>query len=353
MPTPKFYARWKRPDGSYEIINVFKAIELKREGVIITTPKEVANLYDIENDLKVVPRHGKAVNGVYISQPSFSYYPNEKNIPRKQKDSITYTPELAIFLEVFKDIKKFKISFDNQTIVIYPKKIIPFQRIKINDDVFILQYLVEIDETLPYSEYYRLNGNLALDFYVTSYPSSVKRVRLAQIGLPFFEAKAQLPKNIKIPREFKSQSEILKIAGSVREIYQERNYKLYGHFDKYHLNKLVFLDGNERKYKTLKNYEDQCKELKKQIEQLKTTIEIENEKKKQLTVEIQRSQKNLYDYNIKENYYKEIEKNNLQSKQEIRELLAENKELKDKLDNAQNENANLKKHSFWQRLFNK
>lgn len=360
MAVSKFYARWKKSDGNDEIINVFKAIELKRKGIIVTTPKEVASLYDIETGLKVLPRHGKKVNGEYIHQPSFSYYPSEKNNLSEQGENVVYTPELNVFLEAFKNIKKFQVGFGNNTIVIYPKKMLQFQQIKIDDKSFILQYLVEIDETLPYSAYYRLNGKLALGFYVKSYPESIKKIRLAQAGIPFFEAKACFPKNTKIPREFKSQNEISKVADSVRETYQDRNYKLYGDFDTYHLNELVFLDDNERKYKILKNYEDKCKELESKIAQLKMESETEVQKKNQLTIEVQNLKEVLRKYHAEENYYRELDQNKVKSdldikslEQEKQKLLEENKDLKSKLNDAREENMNLKNRPFWQRLFNK
>lgn len=184
-----------------------------------------------------------------------------------------------------------------------------------------------------------------------------------------FEAKAHFPKSTKIyvPEEFTSSEQVKSVADRVREVYQERNYKLYGNFDKYHLEAFVFLDDNERKYKTLKTYEEQCKEIKEEIAQLESSYNEKNKEVKQLSEAIGQAKTRLRKYHEKEEYYKKLEKENQKLedanqklKQEKGEILSENQRLTNesqcllKLKNeAEEKIESLQRRSFWQRLFNK
>ena len=244
------------------------------------------------------------------------------------------------------------------------------QRIVFEDEDFvILKLLIDIDETYPYSEYYRLNGQLGIEFYNTRRPEPVKRIKLAKEGIPLFEARAHFPESTKIyvPKEFTSPEQVRSIAARVRKVYQETNYKLYGNFDKYHIEAFVFLDDNERKYKTLKTYEEQCQELLTEIERLRLSYIEKSEKVDQLDKNIEEVKIRLRKYREKEEYYKKLEKENQKLeedkrklKQEKGEILTENQRLANesqhllKLKNeAEEKIESLQKRSFWQRLLNK
>ena len=370
MAVSKFYAVWRKKSGEKEIVNAFQALALKGRAQIITTPKEQAALFDLETGLKVNPRSSQKKDGRYVGQPYFSYYPGEESPLKELEGSFEYSSELNAFIEAFKTIEKFQIEYDNHTAYIFPKVISPMQRVVFEDgDFVILKLLIDIDETYPYSEYYRLNGQLGIEFYKTSRPEPVKRIKLAKEGIPLFEAKAHFPKSTKIyvPEEFTSSEQVKSVADRVREVYQERNYKLYGNFDKYHLEAFVFLDDNERKYQTLKTYEEQCKELKEEIAQLESSYNEKNKEVKQLSEAIGQAKTRLRKYHEKEEYYKKLEKENQKLedanqklKQEKGEILSENQRLTNesqrlrKLKNAaQEETKSLRERSFLQRLFNK
>lgn len=363
MAVSKFYAVWRKATGEEEIVNAFQALALKGRAQIITTPKEQATLFDLETGLKVNPRSSQKKDGRYVGQPYFSYYPGEESPLKGLESSFEYSSELNSFIEAFKTIEKFQIEYDHHSAYIFPKAISPMQRIVFEDDDFvILKLLIDIDETYPYSEYYRLNGQLGIEFYKTSRPEPVKRIKLAEEGIPLFEAKANFPESTKIyvPKEFTSPEQVKSVADRVREVYQERNYKLYGNFDKYHLEAFVFLDDNERKYQTLKTYEEQCQELQEEIKRLKSFYDEKNEKVKQLSVAIEQAETRLRKYHEEEEYYKKLEKDNQKLKQEKGEIISENqrltsesRHLRRQRDAAQKETKSLRGRSFWQRLFNK
>lgn len=325
MAVSKFYAKWKKPLGEEELVNAFDALALKGRALIETSPKEKASLYDIETDLKVAPKHGHKKDGRYQGQPYFTYYPGEESPLKGMGGSFEYSSELNAFIEAFKSIKKFQISYGERTAFIFPKAITPMKRVVFEDEDFvILKLWIEIDETYPYSEYYHLNGQLGIEFYKTKRPEPIKRIKLAKEGVPLLEAKAQFPESTKIyvPEEFVSSEQIRGIAERVREVYQERNYKLYGTFNKYHLEAFVFLDDNERKYHTLKTYEEQCQKLESEIKRLSESFYQKNEKVNQLRTERQ-------------------------------QLTEQSQHLREERDAAQEETKSLRSRSFWQRLFNK
>lgn len=363
MAVSKFYAKWKKPSGEEELVNAFDALALKGRALIETSPKEKASLYDIETDLKVAPKHGYKKDGRYQGQPYFTYYPGEESPLKGMDGSFEYSSELNAFIEAFKSIKKFQIGYGERTAFIFPKAITPMKRVVFEDEDFvILKLWIEVDETYPYSEYYRLNGQLGIEFYKTKHPESIKRIKLAKEGVPLLEAKAQFPESTKIyvPEEFVSSEQIRGIAERVREVYQERNYKLYGTFNKYHLEAFVFLDDNERKYHTLKTYEEQCQKLESEIKRLSESFHQKNEKVNQLREEIKQAEIRLRHYCEKEEYYNKLEKDNELLKQEKAQLRTERQQLteqsqhlREERDAAQEETKSLRSRSFWQRLFNK
>lgn len=363
MAVSKFYARWKRPSGEEELINAFDALELKGRAQIVTKPKEKASLYDVETGLKVAPKHGQKKDDRYQGQPYFTYYPREDSPLKGIEGSFEYSSELNAFIEAFKSIKKFQIGYGEHTTFIFPKGISPMKQVVFDDgDFVILKLLIEIDETYPYSEYYRLNGQLGIEFYKTKRPEPVKRVKLAKEGIPLLEAKAQFPESTKIyvPEEFVSSEQIRGIAEKVREVYQERNYKLYGTFDRYHLEAFVFLGDNERKYHILKTYEDQCQELKSEIKRLEACFSQKDARVNQLREEIKQAEVRLHHYCEKEEYYKKLEKNNELLREEKKQLQSERQRLTEQNQRyieernvAQEETKSLRNRSFLQRLFNK
>lgn len=299
MAVSKFYAVWRKESGEEEIVNAFQALALKGRAQIITTPKEQATLFDLETGLKVNPRSSQKKDGCYVGQPYFSYYPGEESPLKGLESSFEYSSELNAFIEAFKTIEKFQIKYGNHTAYIFPKAISLMKRIVFEDEDFvILKLLIDIDETYPYSEYYRLNGQLGIEFYKTSRPEPVKRIKLAKEGIPLFEAEAHFPKSteIYVPKEFTSPEQVKRVADKVREVYQERKYKLYGNFDKYHLEAFVFLDDNERKYHTLKTYEEQCQKLEAEIKRLEACFSQKDARVNQLREEIKQAEIRLRHY---------------------------------------------------------
>ena len=146
------------------------------------------------------------------------------------------------------------------------------------------------------------------------------------------------------------------MAKEIRATYQERDYKLFGRFKKEH----VITSDNERKYQTLKTYEEQCQELQEEIKQLENCFGQKSKRVDQLREEIKRAEIRLQHYCEKEEYYKKLEKDNELLKQEKVQLQSERQWLKEQSDHlceerdaAKEETKTLKNRTWWQRLLNK
>ena len=368
MAVSKFYAVAKTKDGQKRVVNAFEALKLAdNDPWHYPTDKTNGVFYDLETELKVSPSNGRTnLKTRKRGQAFFRYFTGESSPLRDKPGSFSYTPELIAFLSAFEVIQKFQIQEGETTIMIFPERIAKLQRVPFPDGGYsILKFYMKLEETYPYSAYYRFNGILAIEFYVSGKPSRLKRAELARKGIPLFEAKAFFPKWIQesLPEEFENLEELATIAKEIRTTYQDRDYKLYGRFQKEHM----ITPDNERKYQTLKTYEEQCQELLTEIERLRLSYIEKSEKVDQLDKNIEEVKIRLRKYHEEEEYYKKLEKENQKLeyanqklKQEKGEILSENQRLTNKsqrlrkLKNAAEEKIEyLQKRSFWQRLLNK
>lgn len=368
MAVKKFYAVAKTKDGQKRVVNAFEALKLADDDPWhYPTDKTNGVFYDLETELKVTPSNGRTnLKTRKRGQAFFRYFTGESSPLWDKPGSFAYTPELIAFLSAFEVIQKFQIQEGETTIMIFPERIAKLQRVPFPDGGYsILKFYMKLEETYPYSAYYRFNGILAIEFYVSGKPSRLKRAELARKGIPLFEAKAFFPRWIQesLPEEFENPEELAAIAKEIRTTYQDRDYKLYGRFQKEHM----ITPDNERKYQTLKTYEDQCKELQEEIKLLKSSYDEKIEKVKQLSEDIKQAETLLRKYHEEEEYYKKLEKDNQKLeadkqrlKQEKGDILSENQRLTNEsqrlrlLKNAaQEETRALRGRSFLQRLFNK
>ena len=368
MAVSKFYAVAKTKDGQKRVVNAFEALKLADDNPWnYPTDKINGVFYDLETELKVSPSNGRTnLKTRKRGQAFFRYFTGESSPLRDKPGSFSYTPELIAFLSAFEVIQKFQIQEGETTIMIFPERIAKLQRVPFPDGGYsILKFYMKLEETYPYSAYYRFNGILAIEFYVSGKPSRLKRAELARKGIPLFEAKAFFPKWIQesLPEEFENPEELATIAKEIRTTYQDRDYKLYGRFQK----EYMITPDNERKYQTLKTYEDQCQELKDEIKLLKSSYDEKFEKVKQLSEDIKQAETLLRKYHEEEEYYKKLEKDNQKLEEDKRKLkqekgaiLTENQRLTNesqrlrRLKNVAEEKIeSLQRRSFWQRLFNK
>ena len=310
----KFFAYLEHKDNSLETINVFEALKLKDEGKIITDRgEENSSLLDITSLKKVLPKK----KGKYF----FSFYPKSKNKNDENdgRHKPEWTPEMQIFLAVFEKMKKFKIDLlenkeqEKEPIEIHVDKNYKLKRIIADEKIYIVDLLIELSYTKPYSNFYKWNGQLAIEFIATSHPRPIKRVSLSKDGYPLFEAKALIPKNIKLPSFFETEESYKSVVDKVYNVYSATSYRLLGKFEREAEIKPEFRD----RYETMKNFEDQVEDMKKKISSLnqeESTIQkklnellvIQKEKQEQIKIESEK----LAEYRRENEYYENLSKDN-------------------------------------------
>lgn len=360
MAVSKFYARYVKSNNDFDIINAFEALKLKNNAKIDTSSKNDAVLYDIETNLKVTPSKGRKISPSQKGQPYFKYYPGEDSPLKGQPSTFEYSSEINIFLEAFKSIKNFQISnigtHSDDNITLFVKNINRLHRINSDDgQYFILKVLIELEDTKPYSAYYRLNGVFGIEFYKTSQPTPAKRVKLGEMGIPLFEAKAIIPNYTEhlVKDEFENSQELTYLAEEVRNVYENKNYNLLGYFNKYHLEHFQFLEDNERKYRILKSFEEKQQELQQNIKQLENSFSQKRERINQLNEQITQIEARIREYNANEEYYRKLKHENELLKSKNSNLEEKSNHISNERDSAIQELKSLKNKSWLQRLFNK
>ncbi|MET2183159.1 hypothetical protein [Enterococcus faecalis] len=348
MVVDKFYAIYEKPDGSNEIVDAFQAIKLKyKDKVVVTNPKEKCPFMDIETYLKVYPTRRKKDKG----QPFYKYYPNEESPLKGRKSSLEYTQELKTFIRAFEEIKSFKIEElgwerSGKPIKVFPKRMKKLQRIDTTESFVVLKFLVELEETFPYSYYYKYNGVLGLEFSVTSQPAPIKSKELERKGIPLFKADIQFPRWVDVPEEFEDEAQFEKVAAEVRKTFEDTNYRLQGEF----INEAINFPEYKEKNNILNNFERQCDELKEEKKRLKNKIDEQKQTlsdyKKQtenLQSLIKKEQTALEEYRSKINQFKKIKEQSEQVKSVNDSLLNKEAEMLIQLENKNEQIQKLTK----------
>ena len=307
----KFYAYWKKNDGSFESIDAFKALKLKKNAVIETSPEENAVLFDLSTDLKVFPTLGRMVDGE-LKQPYFKFYANSQ--VANSNDTYAYTPEMCVFLRAFEKIRIFTISEDNnKEIVIKPNERFKLQRIMVEGNVYYVDIFMNLKETKPYSYFYKWSGKLALKFAVTNSVKPAKHKALSESGLALFEARARFPRWTTSPDNFKTESDLIELSKSVLNTYENTKYKLLGKFNW----EVTTLPEFEEMYMNMLDYEKQCDEMEEQIKELVLDIGEKNKCIEELSMDQQKIQEEIKEekeileaYKRENEYYRRLEKDN-------------------------------------------
>lgn len=292
MAATKFYASWEKAKGTGIIVNAFEALRLKNKAEITTDHKEESVLFDIETGLNVYPVRGVRKSDGRLGQPYFSYYPKEESPMKNQTASFELSPELIIFLQAFEKLKKFRIQERNkESVEILIAQYFKLHRIKVRESHVVVKFYFNLKETKPYSYFYRFNGVLALEFTVTSKPKPVKKVGLAEVGIPLFIAKAVIPKwtREKYGAEFESEEQLDRVVSDITRTYSKSNYLLYGAFKE----EAITLPEFREEYEIMSDFERQCEEMRNEIKQLKDECDSEKEKLERIKADILEKQELL------------------------------------------------------------
>lgn len=307
----KMFAKWMKSPTEFEVISATKALFLKSakgNARLVTSPKEKGTLFDVETDLQVLPITGRLIKKTGRRAPNyFAYYKGEDSPLKGVSHQIEWSMELQLFMQVFEGIDKFQIEeWDKLPIFVIPKHMKIFERVSTRFGTVILKFLVEIDHTLPYSQSYRYNQRIGLEFVFSSLPNPQKLVGLSELGIPVFQVQAKLSEWTKRDYDEITDENFEEIKEELIKTFQNRNYRLQGKF----VNSINTTPENKEKYETLKSYEEQLEYLEKQKKLKVESIDKAKSEYQDTQDLIDQEKIKLDEYKSKNKYYEKLESDN-------------------------------------------
>lgn len=296
-------------------INAYEGLRLKTERLISTSPVSNAVLFDsLDEDDRypVSPHKGKLSKKTKKrGRPYFVYYPN--NAPGNivnNKEGINKTLAHDLFQNIFSTLSEFDMHLrymsKDSKIEIKVKSSGIDRRIKVtNTKTYVVDILLNLEETYPYSYYYKWNGQLALEISVSSIETFEKVSELSKYGLQVCELR--VPKSIimeckeatkgilhidsEVGEEQTVNSsdetpveEYNKLYSKYYELFKTRKFKAFA----IELGSIETKDGWRERYENMSKYEEQVEKMNdlikyRQAELDKLNNEISNKQDK-LTV---------------------------------------------------------------------
>lgn len=343
---------------------ISQALKMKNDGKLIPS-RENQVLYDFKN-----PTIRSAVFPVAssksVERPKTAHYKYYSNIDRKQiycpKDM---TNAHLFFQMMFLDLKWFKVQ-DKQGkdtfVEIESAELEHFVPVDGSGGV-LLDVLVKIKKTDPYSYSYLWNHQLAIEVKVTHAVDPLKKKVLREKNMPTYEATVPKLVREKIPETTELLNDEWRRREKVNELkrlYENEKWTLFGNF----IVQSKVNGGNREAYLLLSRLELEKERYTQELEKLNYEIERKKEQQEELKMNVnQLTNKFLrYEREIESNekFFEETEKNSrlvnelsieLKDKEEsINTLKSKNKSLKSKLETLESENLlkTLKRKVFKQ-----
>jgi chromosome segregation ATPase len=315
-------------------VTVSEALWLRNNGKIKPT-KEAPVFFDFE-DATI----RSAVYPVSSSKGEIARTAHYRYYDKKSKVHILYPKQMTnahlFFQMMFKQLKSFKVELEDKNVVqVKIKSAMMEQYVKVdNKKGIIIDVLLDIENTYPYSYKYKWNNQLAIEVKVTHAVDPIKKSILQKNNISTYEV--TVPERIKkiIPETNnllddkeatqKKIDELTKIYGNVDK------WTLYGKF----ISKSRPTKINEGKYKMLSSYENELEQYEKQKEQLIKEIKVYEHCKLQLSQETNDLKKKL---KITNQQLLELKK----SEQLVQNLLKESKQKEQLNENLRKENDEL------------
>ncbi|WP_288394380.1 hypothetical protein [uncultured Vagococcus sp.] len=339
-------------------INAYQGLKLKTKRIIETRSVEEAELFDSlnENDrYPVRPFKARLDKG----NPYFAYYPDNtpKNIINN-KDGVNKTLSHDVFQLIFSNLSEFLVHLrytpEEDKILLKINKSYSDYRVTIKgmekSKTYMVDVLLDLESTYPYSHYYKWNGFLSLEISVSTLEEAGKVSDLSAQGLQVCELR--VPNKVK--DELKVMSKNMLDEESSISIFKNA-YKKYYHlfeskkFTAYLIELGEIYTKNEwkEKYIEMDKFEQQVKEMKtiikkkqEEVSQLNDEIEKRNHylndlKEEKITFDEQMAKDERNINNLREELRKESSKLDSEKKN-INEITKENQKLKEKNESLEN-----------------
>ncbi|MGM0241204.1 hypothetical protein [Enterococcus sp. AZ103] len=378
----KFYAYYK---GTR--IDAYEGRRKKLRREITTKPVSKAELFDslIENDrYPVMPVKGRGVDGL----PYFSYYrdqgPRGERLDGKGgKETLAH----SLFQDVFLLLPKFKLKDNLDEVIITIDTVTVDLRKWIDEKhYYVIEVMYRLEETKPYSYYYKWNGSLAFEISVTTELSKEKIEYLSNLGIQICEftvsdkvvsklrvveneisAKSKQAFNRAIEENKKMEEAELLALNVEQSIYSKyvREYYENYRYNNTEIEAIILGNVNTKeewkdKYAIMKNFEQQENEMKRRIEQARKELGTLTSLKKSHINDIKKLEQDKNEISVEINEmenkvasYKELNKVNTALKSTLKQLEEDKDDLTTQNEKLTNDLKNEKQKTIWEKVFKK
>ncbi|EGP9965772.1 hypothetical protein I1C64_003014, partial [Listeria monocytogenes] len=245
---------------------------------------------------KIAPKSGSK-NG---RSPHFAYYPNSSHDGVGKEMTVTH----KAYQEAISTLKIFCIeTLDGEVIILEVEEAKLEYYINDEGQYYLVDILIVLKSTYPFYYFYKWEGILAIEIWVSHKTEQKKIEALNRKGIPTIECK--ISKKLLLNEDIQSDKEYLKNVQKVINRYSDIKFHLYGRFISDAKIDETSVWGE--KYLEFKNYHNEKKRMELHFRKL--------EKQK---LELEKKNKEL----ISENYNLDLE---IKNKHTVIEKLSKNK----------------------------
>ncbi len=254
-------------------IIVYDALKLKHS-LIMNIDKDIIfwDEPDFSKAGKVFPKRS-STNGSRSAH--FCYYPGMSHSGTYSEMTMTH----KLYQIAYAKVSVLLLYAYGEQIKIYIKRSRQNFTLNTSKNRYFIDIMFDLEKTEPASYYYKWNGKLAFEIYVTHHNPKSKTNDLTLEGIQIFQAKIFEDK--RVPEDFNDDEEYEYYRKLVEHEVFGMNHKAVGDF----LNSVFPMAGSdmEKEYLILANFEDEQKKLKdtikKQEENFKLNVETLNKMK--------------------------------------------------------------------------
>ncbi len=261
----KFFAYYKS-DFGIKSVSVYKALSMKNSR--INNQDKIIEFWDtpeLEDAEKVFPKRsskdGRAAH--------FSYYSGSKRAGINSEMTMTHKLYEIIYSETDRLLLD---AFGTQVMIsIKNAKMEYFYRTSYN--FYFIDIMLELEKTKPSLYYYKWNGKLALEIYVTHKVEKSKINDFTENGIQLFQIK--IYDNQRVPEDIDGEEQFEYYKRIIKTKVEKNNYKVVGSF----LNNVFPESGSSmgERYTILADFEKEKRELQEQILNNKKIIKAQEE----------------------------------------------------------------------------
>ncbi len=249
----KFFAYYKY-GSEMKQINVYRALSVKNSR--INNKDDIIEFWDIpdlKNAEKVFPKcsskDGKAAH--------FSYYPGSTHAGISSEMTMTH----KIYEIVYSEINKILLDAFGEQVLVFIKHASLEHFFRTAHNLYFIDVMLEIERTEPSSYYYKWNGKLALEIYVTHKVERSKINDFSKNRIQLYQIK--IYDNQKIPDDIENEEQFNYYKHVIKKRIEKSNYKVVGRY----LNNVFPEVGStmEERYMVLADFEREKQKLQEYI----------------------------------------------------------------------------------------